>query len=168
MSDALTTRAEFEARRFVVVTLADGTRIKCRRIGLSDLYERNAVPAPMLKAAQAIVGNLLKPGQATPEVLVTMRETVVRVVVFAAIEPPISLDPPAEDSPALWAELLSLDELSDIFAQVTGYRPTGAAATEAFRGGAAPDAGAPTPDGESVQPASEPVPAGGSIALVHG
>lgn len=164
-----TTREEFEAKRLTRVTLEDGTTIQLRRTTVRELVLQQALPLELMQAWQ----NLSRPdGEATtPEdaakMVVQLRVGLTRVAVALAISPPISETYEPPPSPAIWAGLLSLDELTEIYLAVTGRTPMGAAAAESFRAGATAPAAAAAPDGKGVRPEAEQLDPGGSVDLQH-
>lgn len=160
-----TTRETFDADRLGTVTLETGTTILVRRATLRELVLRAALPLDFIAAWQRLQND--RPDEPPAEALERLRAGMIGVAVFAAIEPRVSAAREPAPSTAIWSELLTFDELTEIFATVTQRRPMGAAAAESFRDGAAAAAGAAIPDGSGVRAETEQLGAGGPTDLQH-
>lgn len=124
-----TTRAEFEARRHVMVTLEDGIQILCRRTTMRDLLQRGALSNTLVMAAQQVAARPNETG-GDSAIAAALREGLENVAQAVAIDPLISLMPAPTISPAIWVGLLTLDDLGAIFSAVTGTTPPPAPTAE--------------------------------------
>lgn len=164
-SSAPTTREQFEALRIATATLEDGTTIAVRRCAIKELVLRQVLTLDFLQAWLKTSGD----GDGAPEERIARtRAGLERLAIFAALNPPISETYDAAPSNAIWVDLLSLEDLGDIYIAVTGRVPVGPADAEAFRHGAASVPGAAASDGKGVRAETQQLDSGGSADPQHG
>jgi hypothetical protein len=163
---------EARRKRFMQVTLADGSVIDCRRLDMTAMLFEGLMPMPILNAAQKLISkkggtSLEKFGELEETDKREVKEMLQRHACAVAIRP-VVVEEEDGDPTHMPVTLFDFMDLMTIFNE-TAVSPTSVVApatARRFRSRPVRHAADAVPDGQNVQPPAEPVDLDGSSEFI--